>query len=252
MAACLNCSEELNGNKYCGVCGQRRVAESLNLKVVLGDAWLVVTDLDNRWYRTFRELFTRPGLMISDYVGGKRIHYAGPVQYFLVVMAIGITLSSLSAENFPLSGGVIGTQTQLDEVLAATMRLIEGNPIIYVLLLSPLAAVLTWISFVRRGKNFAEILVLTLYFVAQCSLIIVAISKMGSLINLLTGSPAWAPQVIVFLFISLLPLYVGWTYSQFFEIGIVRGLLSGFFVLLGFTILLISIYAMFALIIFRF
>ena len=79
VSECLNCQTPLHNSNYCPQCGQRNVRKSLNLVAILGDAWSVITDLDNRWYRAFSELFTRPGLMVSDYISGKRVHYAGPL-----------------------------------------------------------------------------------------------------------------------------------------------------------------------------
>lgn len=92
---CLNCETEVQGN-YCSQCGQKFQPTKLPLKEFLEDAVETLFNVDNRWFKTLRDLFFKPGKVTLEYIEGKRAQYLPPLRiylsisivYFLVVQLI--------------------------------------------------------------------------------------------------------------------------------------------------------------------
>jgi hypothetical protein len=81
---CPTCSASVAA-RYCGVCGERMLGErDRSFGAFVGEAASHVFTLDNRLWRTLRAMF-RPGLLTSEYVGGRRRPYLSPVQLFLLL-----------------------------------------------------------------------------------------------------------------------------------------------------------------------
>ncbi len=84
---CLNCGTEIIGN-FCHVCGQQ--AESLKvrlfplLKELIGD-WL---GFDSVFWRTLKQLITRPGLLTEAHNMGQRVRYMAPTRLYLLVSIV--------------------------------------------------------------------------------------------------------------------------------------------------------------------
>jgi hypothetical protein len=95
---CPNCNAVLSGD-YCAKCGQLSSTE-IAVKPLIISLIEKTTELDFRFVRTVKELFTRPGRMIKDYLEGKRIIYSNPFKmlfytatiYFVVITLFDIRL----------------------------------------------------------------------------------------------------------------------------------------------------------------
>ena len=238
---CLNCGRPLHELDFCGQCGQRNVRPQLSLPQILGDAWSVVTDLDNRWIRTFRKLFTMPGQMVTEYIEGKRTRYAGPVQYFLVMCGISFAFNPRGINRSLLPEPETLETSAFESLIVNTISMIEEYVVLYVLLLSPLSAILTWFIYVNRGRNFTEVLVLILYLLAQLAFVGVIVNE----ISVATGQYPMLDQLSFILILAGIPAYITWAFIEFFGGGLVRGFLSGLVVAASFIFIPFGIYVAF-------
>ncbi len=92
---CLNCGSNQIGN-YCQTCGQKVYSTKISLKIFLADAFESIFSLDNKLFKTLKDLFIYPGKVTSKYISGERIRYVYPVKlyiwisvlYFLIVTVI--------------------------------------------------------------------------------------------------------------------------------------------------------------------
>lgn len=87
LYTCQNCNTTYNGN-FCNRCGQScntpRYRPSNALKNIAGG----FTNIDSGFGRTLIELLYRPGFMIKDFIGGKRVQYFRPFQTLFVLAAL--------------------------------------------------------------------------------------------------------------------------------------------------------------------
>lgn len=71
---------------YCPECGEQRASDRrYSLRAFVAEAFEIVTNTDNRIWRTFRDLLLRPGTLTNAYMQGVRVPYMKPLQLFLVV-----------------------------------------------------------------------------------------------------------------------------------------------------------------------
>ncbi|PSD44274.1 hypothetical protein C7E23_04010 [Elizabethkingia anophelis] len=82
---CLNCNEELVG-KYCNNCSQPASTHRFSLSHVFKHDFVHgIFHFDKGFFFTIKELFTRPGHSIREYVQGKRVKH---FNYFATVLLL--------------------------------------------------------------------------------------------------------------------------------------------------------------------
>lgn len=86
---CPNCSTSLLGN-HCHECGQKKIdANEYSLRRFIGRAFNDFTDLEsNKIFRTFSAMLVRPGLLVTEYLSGRRGNYLGPLKLYLTFSAL--------------------------------------------------------------------------------------------------------------------------------------------------------------------
>ncbi|NNC84073.1 MAG: DUF3667 domain-containing protein, partial [Flavobacteriales bacterium] len=68
---CLNCGVKRDGD-FCPSCGQRASVSRVSFREIGSQISSTVFNLEAPLYQTFKGLLTRPGAMISEFLGGKR------------------------------------------------------------------------------------------------------------------------------------------------------------------------------------
>lgn len=94
ICTCQNCGTTYAGN-YCSRCGQSRNTPRYRLSNALKNIMGGFFNIDSGFARTLTELLYRPGYMIRDYIGGKRVQYFRPFQTLFVLAAIYIMMVQL-------------------------------------------------------------------------------------------------------------------------------------------------------------
>ena len=94
---CLCCGTVFHGN-YCPQCGQSRQTRRLVLSDIVSNMVASMTNLDGQLQHTIRDLFTRPGYMIWDFIKGRRAEYFKPVQMLFFLATIYVLLDMLVAK----------------------------------------------------------------------------------------------------------------------------------------------------------
>jgi hypothetical protein len=89
IESCSNCTTVLVG-VHCHSCGQRKIhANDFALKRFLARVVGDITDIESsKIFKTLRAMFTRPGLLATEYLAGRRGNYIGPIKLYLTFSAI--------------------------------------------------------------------------------------------------------------------------------------------------------------------
>jgi hypothetical protein len=68
---CLNCNNTIDKN-FCNICGQKTSTHRFSIKHIL-DAGILngIFMINKGFFFTIKELFTRPGHSIREYINGK-------------------------------------------------------------------------------------------------------------------------------------------------------------------------------------
>ena len=86
---CKNCESPLLAeNNYCNVCGARVIHNRLSFKILFAQFTEEFLNYDNKFFKTFIHLFSRPEEVILGYMKGVRKRYANPVSYFAIALSL--------------------------------------------------------------------------------------------------------------------------------------------------------------------
>lgn len=104
---CKNCGNRYEGN-YCNQCGQKAKIGKLTLRSVIDNWAYGLTNCDTGILFTYKELFTRPGHMLADYIRGKRVIYFQPFPMLFITAGLygllsEILLPSVEKESVPVA-----------------------------------------------------------------------------------------------------------------------------------------------------
>jgi hypothetical protein len=89
IEACPNCTTVLMG-AHCHECGQKKInANEFALKRFIARVVGDITDIESsKVFKTLRALFTKPGLLTTEYLAGRRGNFIGPVKLYLTFSAL--------------------------------------------------------------------------------------------------------------------------------------------------------------------
>ncbi|MBB4634825.1 DUF3667 domain-containing protein [Longimicrobium terrae] len=82
VGACENCGAALAG-RFCHECGQAAEPPSSTVAGVLRALAADLTSVDSRVARSVIRLLVRPGELTAEYLAGRRVRYAQPLQLYL-------------------------------------------------------------------------------------------------------------------------------------------------------------------------
>lgn len=176
-ANCLNCESVLNGGEhYCPDCGQKTATHRFTWHHFLHEAWHAITHTDKGLLSLLKGLATNPGRVASEYVGGKHKKYFNPVTFAILSLALMVLANSVFR---PYGNPQAEARAQVDtskltpkqkEVYEAYLHRLEvaasvseKHPNIVAVFTFPLEALLFWLFFRRRGRNYVEVLVATVF-----------------------------------------------------------------------------------------
>ena len=151
---CLNCNSNIENN-FCSVCGQKTTTHRFSLQhFFVHDFLHGVFHFDKGFPYTIKELFTRPGHSIREFIEGKRINHFNYFAFILVIIAIGHYIGSLSQINkHELYGS---TYAAFQKVAKEYYKIVSLAGI-------PLFALSSYLLFWRGKLNYTEHLVLNIY-----------------------------------------------------------------------------------------
>jgi hypothetical protein len=98
VAHCANCQTPLS-DAFCAHCGQKVKPLNPTVRELAGEVFGEVTDVDNRFLRSVRYLFTRPGFLSREHAEGKRASYVSPIRLYVVFSVAFFAAASLVAQR---------------------------------------------------------------------------------------------------------------------------------------------------------
>ncbi|HFI4795730.1 TPA: DUF3667 domain-containing protein [Elizabethkingia anophelis] len=161
---CLNCNEELVG-KYCNNCSQPASTHRFSLSHVFKHDFVHgIFHFDKGFFFTIKELFTRPGHSIREYVQGKRVKH---FNYFATVLLL------LTIIYFFKKWAKIESSDLFDTNVKGLLKVQKDYSKITVFLNIPIIAFISFLLFQRSKQNYTENLVLNMYLL--CGLTVISL-----------------------------------------------------------------------------
>ena len=158
MSRCLNCNSETTNN-FCSVCGQKVSTHRFSLKhFFLHDLIHGVFHLDKGFPFTVKELYTRPGHSIREYIQGKRTNYFNYFTLLIIMIAIAHFIGKIpKVSSYDI-------QMQDKGTMASHTKMIKEYAKLILLTTIPLFALASFVVFRKSKLNYTEHLVMAMYF----------------------------------------------------------------------------------------
>lgn len=190
---CKNCNNTLRDTqKFCDECGAKVIQNRLKPKVLAQQVNEQFISIDNKFLRTFIDLFKHPETVIVGYINGTRKKYIDVLQYFAISLTLAgiqvFLMTTFFKEALEFSPEFMNSMPKQENNPMASFDtdfITKYQGLIYILGV-PVSALATWIVyyiFGNRRFNFTEHLVLNLYYSAQ----IIIITAILSILFLVLG-----------------------------------------------------------------
>lgn len=182
---CLNCRLTLREeDNYCNYCGQSSATHRFSFGHILHEFFHAFTHTDKTVFSLVAGLLSRPGILVGEYLDGKRKKYFNPFTFLLLVAAFSIVIlnitgtfkpagnSSVKTENHrttapagpsasadPTSLGMMERAQKVSKFMAKRQNLV-------MIIAVPFNALVFFLFYRRSGRNYAEHLVANVFFVS--------------------------------------------------------------------------------------
>lgn len=235
---CKNCSNSFEGN-YCNNCGQSAGTDRINFRLFKHDTDHGISSIDSGILYSVRQLFTRPGHTVREYVEGRRVKHYKPVSLVILLATVyGILFyffnvnlidKSINEPGINIESLNNWTSDHYSWITLATI---------------PFYTLGSYICFRKQGYNISELLILNFFKAAQR----LTIAIIAFPLTLYYSNSAFKVTVADSIFLAAV-IFTIWTDIQFFNkltrvraaiLSLISQLIFLFtFVLLLFIVLLI-------------
>jgi hypothetical protein len=160
---CLNCNQRVKG-RYCSTCGQDIETQRISARYVAYDIPTSVFSINKGFFFTLKELLTRPGHAVREFLQGKRAAHFKPLAYLFILSAATALIIQLSGYEV-LSESRTATQGRYGT--AYVVAFFNKFPALIFCACIPLISLLSWTVFKKQGNNIWEHFILNTYLTAQ-------------------------------------------------------------------------------------
>jgi hypothetical protein len=210
MITCKNCNNQFEG-KFCNSCGQSADTARLDFKFLLKNLHKNFIKIFHKGiFYTSRQLFTRPGHSIREYIEGKRVSHFEPIGLLIAFAAFYAVL--YHTFEIDMFSGISDSAVDGKLDLRSVGNWITDHFSLVTLLFVPVYSIGSFLSFRKQDYNFYEHIYLNTFLASQRLLLRIATFP---LLVILDGTES------IFLFRDLLILadiiLMVWSYTQFFN-----------------------------------
>jgi len=158
---CKNCGNEVSDN-FCGSCGQRADTHKLNMHFILHDLQHALIHFDKGVLYTTKQLLTRPGHTIREFLEGKRVRHFQPLSFVIVLATFyGLLWHYLIFDRLHTS--LIEPRDDITRAYGKIVTWMTEHFAVDGLILIITSTLVSYVIFKKRKYNLAEHLVLNTY-----------------------------------------------------------------------------------------
>ena len=208
QVTCKNCGLTYSGH-FCSNCGQPAATHKLNLHFIWHDIQHGFFHFDKGVLFTAKELFTRPGDSIREFIEGKRVKHFKPISLVIILA----TFYGLLRHLFHFSILDKKSVSEIQGVDYENLNEWISHHYSWIILLSiPMFSVASFVVFRKQGYNFIEHFVLNSYMASQRLIFRIAIFPVIKY---------FSESENITLFVDFLMLmdivFIFWSYITFFQ-----------------------------------
>jgi len=221
-STCKNCGHQYEGN-FCNNCGQTSNTKEINFGSILKEIQHSVLQIDKGILYTTKELITRPGHTIREYLYGKRVKHFKPFAYILILSTIYVLLTRFSNKTTfleeifrGLTDGMKDAENDKSkenlEFFVSLLQWMKNNYAYTTLMTIPIISLASYWSFYKAKYNYFQHLILNAYVAGQRTAVYLMLLPIVYIV-----SDQKVDDIIDHSKIALGILLTFWSYNQFFD-----------------------------------
>jgi hypothetical protein len=147
---CLNCGTEVSGN-FCPECGQSIETHRFHARHIFTNDFLKkLFYYDKGLFYSLKELYTRPGHSVHEYIGGKRVSHLHYFSLFIVLIFLFKLTENVTTFHY---SDLITTDKESIDFLEEWLK---HNAKLFYISLIPIYALASFLIFKNAKLNYAE------------------------------------------------------------------------------------------------
>jgi Protein of unknown function (DUF3667) len=159
---CKNCEHTFQGN-FCSNCGQKTSTKRLDWNYVYDELKYTFLHINNGFLYTAKQLYTKPGIMVREFLEGKRIkHYKPILMVFVLAGITGLLMHYLRFQDF-----IPKKKYYNPELSKEILEWITKHYSFVELAMIPVVSIASWLSFRKWGYNFIENIIINSFASSQ-------------------------------------------------------------------------------------
>jgi len=206
---CKNCGNAVSGN-FCSNCGQAANTHKLNMHFIIHDLQHGLFHFDKGILYTTKQLLTRPGHTIREFLEGKRVRHFQPLSLVIVLATFyGLLYHYLifNHSNAPLIEPKEDITGSSEKIVTWITEHFAFDGLILIIT----STLVSYVIFKKRRYNLAEHLVLNTYLMG----LFLIVSLLIFPVVYIFGNPLTLQYGIVQQ--GFLLILMCWCYTQFFK-----------------------------------
>lgn len=157
---CKNCHQTYKGH-YCNNCGQPAETHKINWHFLWHDIQHGLLHFDQGIPYSIKQLFTRPGHSVREFIEGKRVKHFKPLSLVVVLATLyGVLYHYFKINLFLTTSDSTLNYTEFNEWVSTHFSWVTIATI-------PLFTIGTYICFRKQGYNFVELFVMNTFKASQ-------------------------------------------------------------------------------------
>lgn len=202
---CKNCHQIFKGH-YCNNCGQSAETHKINAHFLWHDIQHGLLHFDKGILFSLKQLFTRPGDSVREFIEGKRVRHFKPLSLVVVLAALyGVLYHFFHINMFPKADNELIDYNEFNEWMATHYSWTTIAAI-------PIYTIGTYVVFRKQGYNYFELFILNTFKASQRLFVQILTFPVLFYLN---GTPHIQKFSTVAYIIGLVLIF--WTNIQFFN-----------------------------------
>ncbi|GAB2779678.1 hypothetical protein GCM10027275_24030 [Rhabdobacter roseus] len=149
-SSCKNCDAPLGQQSdFCSHCGQAAHVHRLDMPHIMHEVVHAVIHADKGIFHLMKLMALRPGIVVKEYVAGKRKKYFNPFNFLVLSVAVSTFVT-----------GYFHLMDMAPEAPNKASALINKHINLIFFVAVPVSALFSWLLFRKSGYNYAENLTL--------------------------------------------------------------------------------------------
>lgn len=166
---CKNCEHTFEGN-FCSNCGQKTNTKRLDWNYIFDELKYTFLHINGGLLFTCKQLLTRPGDMVKEFIEGKRIKHYKPILLVFVLAGISTLLMHYNGDLLVFEKMSVSDKKSAFSPKDFIEFFTKYNT--YIQLASiPIISFCTWLAFKKWGYNYIENSIINSFVIAQLLLI---------------------------------------------------------------------------------